>query len=164
MNKRVYEIITSPIINNPYGVQIIKTMDKTITGFIYFIYPLFLFSLIFYNDVRFWRTLLVPGISFLIVSIFRKHTNCPRPYEVLDIIPIIDKNTKGKSFPSRHVFSIFVIGVSLYFLSSLVGIFIMFLGIVLAIIRVLGGVHFPKDVVAGAIVGILFGLIGQVLF
>ena len=36
----------------------------------------------------------------------------------------------------------------------------MFAGIILAIVRVLGGVHFPRDVVVGAMIGILFGMIG----
>ena len=56
------------------------------------------------------RALLVPGISFGAVSLFRWAFRAPRPYEVFETTPVIKKNTKGKSFPSRHVFSIFVIG------------------------------------------------------
>ena len=47
-----------------------------------------------------------------------------------------------------------------YFQVSIpIGIFIMILGLGLAVIRVVGGVHFIKDVVAGAIMAILIGII-----
>ncbi len=36
----------------------------------------------------------------------------------------------------------------------------MVLGLILAIVRVLGGVHFPRDVVFGALLGILASFIG----
>ena len=34
------------------------------------------------------------------------------------------------------------------------------LGSAIALIRVIGGVHFPRDVIAGALIGIIFGIIG----
>ena len=36
----------------------------------------------------------------------------------------------------------------------------MFASLLLALIRVIGGVHFPRDVVVGAISGILAGMLG----
>ena len=39
------------------------------------------------------------------------------------------------------------------------GIFLMFLGTLLGIIRVLAGVHFPRDVIVGGIMGILIGIL-----
>ncbi|WP_353095196.1 phosphatase PAP2 family protein [Tissierella praeacuta] len=160
MNEKTYEKITRPLCSHPYGLQMIKTMDKIITISVYCIYPIFLLILVFNRDVRFWRVLLTPGVSFVLVSAFRNYTNFPRPYEVLDIVPIINKTTKGKSFPSRHVFSIFVIAMTLYYISIPTGIALMVIGIILAIIRVLGGVHFPRDVIVGAMTGILSGIIG----
>lgn len=126
---------------------------------IYFIYPFYLFILGFKRDSRFWKLLLIPGISFVLLSLVRKWINAPRPYEVLDIVPIINKDTKGSSFPSRHVFSAFIIAMTLYYISMPMGIFLMFLGTLLAIVRVLAGVHFPRDVIVGGIIGILTGII-----
>ncbi|WP_200789018.1 phosphatase PAP2 family protein [Atopostipes suicloacalis] len=103
---------------------------------------------------------MAPGISFVFVSIFRHYVNAPRPYEVADIEPIIEKETTGNSFPSRHVFSIFVIATTLYFISKPLGILLMIAGVLLAILRVVGGVHFPRDVIAGAIIGIVSGVLG----
>ena len=110
----------------------------------------------------FWQALLVPACSFILLSIFRKCINAPRPYEVFGTEPIIPKNTKGKSFPSRHVFSIFVIGTTFMLVCPVLalGIIILILGVVLAFLRVVSGVHFPRDVIAGALCGIMLALLG----
>lgn len=138
----------------------INRLNKVITVSVYGIYPLVLMILIYNQDSRFWRVLLTPAISSIIVSMFRNYINAPRPYEVSEIKPIIKKETKGKSFPSRHVFSIFVIAMTLFYISKPLGIFLMVAGVILAILRVIGGVHFPRDVIAGAIIGIVSGFLG----
>jgi membrane-associated phospholipid phosphatase len=106
--------------------------------------------------------LLVPGISFVLVSVFRRIVNAPRPYEVFDGVPVIAKDTLGKSFPSRHAFSIFVIGMAFCACCPLTwaGPTILVLGVALAVIRVIAGVHFPRDAIAGALAGILLGYMG----
>lgn len=142
-----------------YG-KIINVSNKLITYLVYTTYPVVLILLMYNGDPRFWRVLLAPAVSFVLVSVFRKVVNAPRPYEVTGKKPIIKKETEGNSFPSRHVFSVFVIASTLYFISAPLGILLMLLGIVLAVLRVIGGVHFPRDVIAGAIIGILSGVLG----
>ena len=140
--------------------KIINSLNRLITTFIYVTYPLVLFYLIYTRDARLIRVVLAPAISFVFVSIFRHYVNAPRPYEVSDNDPIIAKETKGNSFPSRHVFSAFVIATTLYFISKPLGILLMIAGGLLAILRVIGGVHFPRDVIAGAVIGIVSGVLG----
>ena len=140
--------------------QLLKAVNKALTLLVYLVYPSLLMALAFGNDSRLWRVLVTPGISFVLVSVFRKYFNAPRPYEVLNITPLIAKDTKGKSFPSRHVFSVFVIAMAFHYILPWAGILLMGIGVLLAAIRVVGGVHFPKDVIAGAIIGILSGLMG----
>lgn len=84
-----------------------------------------------------------------------------RPYEVYETLPAIDKSTKGKSFPSRHLTSIAVIGVSLLSLNIPLGILFLFLTLLMGALRVLLGVHFIKDVAVGAAIGIIIGVIGM---
>jgi|SRR5699024_2606866 len=160
MNEKIYENISSLIYRHQYGPQMLKLINKIVTAIVYCTYPVFLFILAYNHDIMLWRALLTPGISFVLVSIFRNIFNAPRPYETLDILPIIKKDTKGKSFPSRHVFSVFVIATTIYQIFNTLGVILFLIGIVLAIIRVLGGVHFPRDVIAGAIIGILCGILG----
>ena len=100
------------------------------------------------------------GIPFLLLSAVRHALNLPRPFEVYDLEPLIPRETRGKSFPSRHVFSICVIGTCFCFLEPWVGYSLLGLGAVLAALRVVSAVHYPRDVIAGAAFGVASGLIG----
>lgn len=160
MDEKTYAKLAGIVRSYQYGPQILYIVNRISTALVYLIYPFILITLALSGEVLFWQVLLVPGVSFILVSLSRNYINAPRPYEVLDIAPIIEKNTKGRSFPSRHVFSAFIIATSLYHVSVTVGIAIMVIGIILAIVRVVGGVHFPRDVIAGALLGILLGKIG----
>ncbi len=106
--------------------------------------------------------LIVPGISFVLVTVLRRAIDAPRPYTVFNTPPVIPKDTRGNSFPSRHAFSIFIIGMTFCACCPVpwAGPVILALGCVLAALRVVGGVHFPRDVIAGAALGIALGWIG----
>lgn len=107
----------------------------------------------------FFKALSVPFVAFVLLSVFRSRVNAPRPYEVFDAKPVISKDSKGKSFPSRHVFSIFLIATTFLAVcpNAAFGLVIEALGIALAAIRVMAGVHFPRDVIMGALLGIFAG-------
>lgn len=108
------------------------------------------------------QAFLVPFISFVLLSLLRKSIDAPRPYEVFDHPSLISKDTRGRSFPSRHVFSIFIIGMTFLFVCPIpqLGIAILLLGILLAVLRVISGIHFPRDVIMGALLGIGAALLG----
>ena len=146
------------------------TIDKIIVGADFCVTALTVISyilvlIVFYNVglIKFIEAVAVPGISFAAVSLFRLLYNAPRPYEVNDITPMSGKKTKGKSMPSRHTFSIFVIAMTVFYYDYRFGICLLFAGVILAALRVLERVHFVKDVVVGAIIGILCGLIYYIL-
>ena len=46
--------------------------------------------------------LLIPASGFVILSLFRKKINHPRPYETWGISPLLEKDSSGQSMPSRH--------------------------------------------------------------
>ena len=103
-----------------------------------------------------------PCLLVWLVTVLRKVINAPRPYEVFDASPVIPKDTRGNSFPSRHAFSIFVIAMTFCACCPLawVGPVMLVVGVLLAVIRVVSGVHFPRDVVVGALLGMLAGFMG----
>lgn len=106
------------------------------------------------------RLVLTCGIPFLALSAARRALDQPRPFELYDLEPLLPRETPGRSFPSRHVFSICVIGTCFCWLRPWVGFTLLGLGAVLAALRVISAVHFPRDVLAGAAVGIASGVIG----
>lgn len=99
----------------------------------------------------------VAAVGFAAVSVFRKHRNAPRPYECCAITPLIARDGVGCSFPSRHAFSAFAIAASWFAASVPVVVALLAAACLLAVCRVFGGVHFPRDVVAGAVVGLVTG-------
>ena len=104
--------------------------------------------------------LLITGVPFLAVSVMRKMINAPRPYELLEFYEKKPKDKKGSSFPSRHVFSVFVIATVIVPTNIALGIGLFALGAALGLIRVILGVHFIRDVVAGALIGVISGAVG----
>ena len=103
--------------------------------------------------------LLVPATGFVILSLFRKKINHPRPYETWDIRPLLEKDSSGQSMPSRHVFSATIISMACFHAWTLIGMILLICSGLLALVRVLGGVHYPKDVLVGYACGLMWGLL-----
>lgn len=159
MNRETYLHMTEGLRARPTLARAVTVTNKAITYAIYIAYPAFLIWLFVTGSPRFATALLVPLVSFTLLTFLRAAVNAPRPYEVFDAPPVIAKDTLGKSFPSRHVFSIFAIGATILAIapSPVPGAAILVLGVALAAIRVITGVHFPRDVVAGALLGAAAG-------
>ena len=81
-------------------------INNCLTWVFYIMYPGLLLDTLFMHREVFLKVLLIPAATFIVVSLIRTRINEPRPYEVEDIIPLIKKDTKGKSMPSRHVLSV----------------------------------------------------------
>ena len=101
----------------------------------------------------------IPASGFVILSLLRKKINAPRPYEVWEIVPLLDRDSPGQSMPSRHVFSATIISMACLHTSLTMGMICLILSAFLGLVRVLGGVHFPKDVVVGYICGLVWGVL-----
>ena len=101
----------------------------------------------------------VPASGFVILSLLRKKLNAPRPYEVWEIVPLLDRDSPGQSMPSRHVFSATIISMACLHASLSVGVILLVLSVFLGLVRVLGGVHYPKDVLVGYACGLVWGVI-----
>ena len=166
MTKETYVNITRPFRENPKMARGIHMANKICTLSMYLAYPLLILYMLFQKDPYVARVIMVPLDSFIILSVFRYFLNRPRPYEVFEIPPVIPKNTKGKSFPSRHVFSGMVIAMTFLLASpwSWLGVLFIVITVLLAIVRVLSGVHYVSDVVVGAIFGVLAAVIGYMMF
>ena len=101
----------------------------------------------------------IPASGFVILSFLRKKINAPRPYEEWTIKPLLDRDSPGQSMPSRHVFSATIISMACLHASLSVGVILLVFSALLGLVRVLGGVHFPKDVVVGYICGLVWGVL-----
>ena len=120
---------------------------------------LIIYSFVKEDYLMFTKCIVVPATAFVVVSIFRKLIDSPRPYTKNDITPLINKDKIGESFPSRHTLSAFLITMTGFYVYFPVGIVLAVMSLIIAITRVVSGVHFTKDVIAGAVIGIFSGII-----
>lgn len=144
-----YERIALPIRRRKWAMQLLIWSNRICSCLFFIAYPACILWMLYTRDYFIGRAILIPAISFVILSLFRLLVNRPRPYEKLQIQPLVVKQTKGKSFPSRHIFSAIVISATLAFVFPW-GWILYLPATLLAVIRVLSGVHYPSDVLAGA--------------
>lgn len=160
MTHAQYNKLYRPFRKHKHLRQALVYTDLILTGLVYLSYPTLLCVLFFTKNIRLWRCFFVPFVSFLAVSGLRKLIDAERPYEKWQFRPLLHKEKRGESFPSRHVFSVFVIAFAFYYTALPVGIVLTVFGVILAAVRVVGGVHFLRDVLAGAFIGIFAGVLG----
>lgn len=136
-------------------------VNPILTGIMYISFPILLVALA-YNRMfdKLIRIILVCGIPFVLLSIFRYFFNAKRPYAMYDYEPVVAKEKEGQSMPSRHVFSAFIIAFAFAYINWKFSIIFFVVATLIAIHRVIVGVHFIKDVVVGALIGIASGIIG----
>ena len=80
------------------------------------------------------------------------------------LIPLCTLILTGKSFPSRHTVSAFIIAMAFLYVNTNLGIIMLCLATAIGLTRILSGVHFVRDVVGGAAIGIFIGIIGFFIF
>lgn len=110
------------------------------------------------------KLLVTLGVPFVILSVVRRVINAPRPYELYDFYDAPPKAKCGSSFPSRHAHSSIAIGTVLCFCSPILGSVLLLFGCLMCCARVLLGIHFIRDVLAGAVTGAVSSLLGALIF
>ncbi len=163
MKKEFYNNLSVFMNNHSTFSRAAVVLTKSITYAIYLFYPLFLGLLYLQKSDFLLRAIITSGVSFIVLSVIRRIINAPRPYEKLDIPPLYSKDKKGCSFPSRHTFSAFIIAFTVIFVNLPLGIILLVMSLILATLRVLCGVHFIKDVLAGIIFAVISAVIGYII-
>ena len=156
-----YDHIAGKIKNNPLFLRLLRAFNRFMTVVMPIVYLTLLATTYLQEGLakQVGIYLFIPASGFVILSLFRKKINAPRPYEVWEVIPLLDRDSPGQSMPSRHVFSATIISMACLHASLSVGVILLVLSALLGLVRVLGGVHFPKDVVVGYICALVWGVI-----
>ena len=156
-----YDHMAANIENKPIFLRLLRVFNRLMTVVIPIVYLTLLATTYFQEGLG--RQILIyvfiPASGFVILSLLRKKINAPRPYEEWDIKPLLDRDSPGQSMPSRHVFSASIISMACLHASLTVGFILLVLSAFLGLVRVLGGVHYPKDVVVGYICALVWGVI-----
>ena len=90
------------------------------------------------------------GAAQVIVHLWQR----PRPFVAHpEVAHLFVQHATDPSFPSDHATAAFAIAVSILLRNRRIGLLAMAMAIVLAVARVAVGVHYPGDVLGGALLG-----------
>lgn len=156
-----YDHIAGKIGNKPFLLSLLRTFNRFMTVVMPMIYLTMLATTYLQQGLgkQVLIYVLIPASGFVILSLLRKKINASRPYEVWEIVPLLDRDSPGQSMPSRHVFSATIISMACLHASLTMGMICLTLSALLGLVRVLGGVHYPKDVVVGYICALVWGVL-----
>ena len=91
---------------------------------------------------------------FIFAEIIQYWYDRPRPFEVLDDIRQLVFHASGGSFPSAHASFFFAIAAVVFFYKRVWGVIFFGMALYMGTGRVEAGLHWPSDIVAGAVIGI----------
>lgn len=87
----------------------------------------------------------------------------PRPFSLREDIELIIAAPKDFSFPSGHTLSSFAAATGLFIYHKKLGIAALVWAILIAFSRLYMYVHYPTDILAGIVMGIICAVIGMLL-
>ena len=106
------------------------------------------------------QVLVVVVVAYLVASGLKLFFGIPRPCEFLETCP------ESFSFPSRHTTIVFAAAtlLSFYISNKIFRILAFILAAAVGYWRLIAGVHTVQDVVGGAIIGIVIGIVVYNIF
>ncbi|RSI82917.1 Undecaprenyl-diphosphatase BcrC [Streptococcus mitis] len=160
-----YQNISSILTSHPTLLFLLRSFNRLMTVAMPLVYLILLVTTYLQLGLsqQVGIYVLIPATGFVMLSLFRKKINHPRPYETWNISPLLEKDSSGQSMPSRHVFSATIISMACLHANLPVGLVLLTLSAFLGLVRVLGGVHYPKDVLVGYSCGLLWGILFFIL-
>ncbi|MBR2812390.1 MAG: phosphatase PAP2 family protein [Solobacterium sp.] len=133
--------------------------DRLLTGIVFATYPVLLLYLLLARPQLLFRTVMVPAVSLVLVTLARRLIRRPRPFEQYAMVPLLKKDSGSGSFPSRHAFSAMMIAMCVMQVSLPLGLLYILLAVLIGAVRIIGGVHYLSDVLAGFAAAIVCGII-----
>lgn len=100
----------------------------------------------------------------LIYKWLKTKTQRPRPYQVRQDVWVVGRPLDHFSFPSGHTLHAVAFGLVAMFYYPILAIILMPFIVMVAMSRVILGLHYPSDVMAGAALGYLIAQFSFALF
>lgn len=158
MNQEQYRKLLRWCRQNKKREKVMTILCKYSPISVMFVYATTLIYLALNDRSKLLTIIIFPVIALSIITIIRKVYNQPRPVQIYDIDPLI-KHHDGESFPSRHTGSATIIAYSMLYVNLYLGILCFLIAIYVGISRIVAGVHFVRDVLAGALISTIVGLV-----
>lgn len=111
-----------------------------------------------------YATAVVSGLAarFVVAGGIRFFYHRPRPFVALDLPHLLTETSY--SFPSGHAIFFFALAAGVSATNRCFGAWLYVAAILIGLGRIAAGVHYPSDILGGAILGILIGYVGAWLY
>jgi membrane-associated phospholipid phosphatase len=103
---------------------------------------------------------------WMVVEIVKFMVNRSRPFIRLTQARVLGLRAIGRSFPSGHTSQAFFMATLIiqhYHINILAASVLYILAVMVGITRMYVGAHYPRDVLAGAILGSVWGFLGVIV-
>ena len=157
MNAEQYCAVIGWFNARPAAKKALRLLSRGAVGLVYLLYLGMLAWLALHRSEQLWPAIIVPAAAFLVGTLVRRVIDRPRPYTALGFAPLFPKDKPGQSMPSRHCFSAAAIAGAAWYVLRPLGIV---LAVLIAVCRVVTGVHYISDVLAGLAFGAAFAVLG----
>jgi undecaprenyl-diphosphatase len=123
----------------------------------------------FLKDSKKYKPIFIKSIlaaffsRFVVAEIIRFFWERPRPF-VENNVNLLLEYSASPSFPSGHAAFFFGFSAMVYLYNKKAGILFLAASFLVSISRVYGGIHWPSDILAGAVVGIASAYLLNIVF
>lgn len=94
----------------------------------------------------------ISGFAWVIAKLLKLFIETNRPFaEFSNVSALFPEN--GFAFPSGHATFFMALAISIFLLHKKVGYVFIFFALLIGVARVVGGVHFPLDILGGFVLG-----------
>lgn len=153
--------------HDPKVAGFFKAISRLGDGWIWGIATVFASGYLYATSHHFTHTffaiyscLFTSAVGYSVYKFLKNHTVRPRPYRVHPMIRLGERPLDVFSFPSGHTLQAVIFSIMLcHFVPVLGWVLIPFTGLV-AVSRLILGLHYPTDVVMGAVLGVMFAKLG----
>jgi undecaprenyl-diphosphatase len=109
-------------------------------------------------------TTVTVSLAWIVAAALKAWIASPRPFVTFPMLEPLFLYGSHDSFPSGHATIFFALATAIWFSHRWAGAAFFVAAILISIARVMVGIHYPVDILAGAIIGILVAaLLHQVL-
>lgn len=129
-----------------------------------FVLPVAFLVLLYKKSLFLREKLLMIGVVFgssfvgyVLTKIIRFFYIHPRPPLLYDVQSLLVESSN--SFPSMHATVFFAFSFAIYFFDKKWGTWFLLASLLMGISRVMAGVHYPTDILGGAIIGFVIAYI-----